>query len=234
MTPREIIDWTLQKSGWGTLAELEAQQVDRLPAGVRRGALHRAASRYPDKKFRFKPDWQNVPAPRSQRHPHRPRACRPAGPLGRDREGGRASIPFRLATSPSRDYLNSSFNEMPTSQARHGPPRVKVHPDDLAQLGIADGARVRMGNERGEIVLAGRGLRRRAARRRHRREHRPQRSLRGRRGHQHADQRRTRPAPYGGAAVPRQPRVDREGVSATDATGAHALRWRHCAAGIWG
>ena len=23
MTPREIIDWTLQKSGWGTLAELE-------------------------------------------------------------------------------------------------------------------------------------------------------------------------------------------------------------------
>jgi anaerobic selenocysteine-containing dehydrogenase len=29
-----------------------------------------------------------------------------------------------------------------------------VHPDDLARLGIADGARVRMGNERGEIVLA--------------------------------------------------------------------------------
>ena len=29
-----------------------------------------------------------------------------------------------------------------------------MHPDDLAKLGIADGARVRMGNERGEIVLA--------------------------------------------------------------------------------
>ena len=42
---------------------------------------------------------------------------------------------------------------MPTSQARHGKPRVKIHPDDLAKLGIADGARVRMGNERGEIVL---------------------------------------------------------------------------------
>ena len=26
MTPREIIDWTLQKSGWGTLAELEAKK----------------------------------------------------------------------------------------------------------------------------------------------------------------------------------------------------------------
>ena len=26
MTPRELIDWTLQKSGWGTLAELEANR----------------------------------------------------------------------------------------------------------------------------------------------------------------------------------------------------------------
>ena len=33
-------------------------------------------------------------------------------------------------------------------------PRVKVHPADLAKLGIADGARVRMCNERGEIVIA--------------------------------------------------------------------------------
>ena len=64
-----------------------------------------------------------------------------------------AKHPFRLATSPSRDYLNSSFNEMPTSRARHGPPRVKVHPEDLAALGVANGGRVRMGNERGEIVL---------------------------------------------------------------------------------
>ena len=62
--------------------------------------------------------------------------------------------PFRLATSPAREYLNSSFNEMPTSRAKHGPPRVKVHPDDLARLGVVDGARVRMGNERGQITLA--------------------------------------------------------------------------------
>ena len=65
-----------------------------------------------------------------------------------------ARHPFRLATSPSREYLNSSFNEMPTGRKRHGPPRVKVHPDDLAALGVADGGRVRMGNERGEIGLA--------------------------------------------------------------------------------
>ena len=28
-----------------------------------------------------------------------------------------------------------------------------MHPDDLAELALADGARVRMGNERGEILL---------------------------------------------------------------------------------
>ena len=33
-------------------------------------------------------------------------------------------------------------------------PRAKMHPADLAELRIADGARLRMGNERGEIVLA--------------------------------------------------------------------------------
>ena len=43
---------------------------------------------------------------------------------------------------------------MPTGRKQHGPPRVKVHPDDLAKLGVADGGRVRMGNERGEIVIA--------------------------------------------------------------------------------
>ena len=61
--------------------------------------------------------------------------------------------PFKLATSPARSYLNSSFNEMPSSRAREGRPRAKIHPDDLAALGIDDGARIRMGNERGEILI---------------------------------------------------------------------------------
>ena len=32
MTARELIDWTLQNSGWGRLAEARAQPLDRLPA----------------------------------------------------------------------------------------------------------------------------------------------------------------------------------------------------------
>jgi anaerobic selenocysteine-containing dehydrogenase len=151
MSPREIIDWTLQNSGWGTLGELEAAKwIECQPAFDK--AHYIEGFGYPDKKFRFKPDWANVPAPRS--NGIRVSDHMPALPDHWDvTENADARHPFRLATSPSRDYLNSSFNEMPTSQARYGKPRVKVHPEDLAGLGIADGARVRMGNERGEIVL---------------------------------------------------------------------------------
>ena len=152
MSPREIIDWTLQSSGWGTLAELDsAKWIDCQPPF---GKAHYAEGfGYPDGKFRFKPDWANVPAPRA--NGIRIAADMPVLPDHWDVvERADARHPFRLATSPSRDYLNSSFNEMPTSRARHGRPRVKMHPDDIASLGLADGARVRMGNERGEIVLA--------------------------------------------------------------------------------
>jgi anaerobic selenocysteine-containing dehydrogenase len=152
MSPREIIDWTLQQSGWGTLPELEAAKwIDCQPEFGR--AHYIAGFGYPDKKFRFKPDWLNVPAPRA--NGIRVAAEMPGLPDHWDVvEKADARHPFRLATSPSREYLNSSFNEMPTSLAKHGPPRVKVHPDDLARLAIADGARVRLGNERGAIVLA--------------------------------------------------------------------------------
>ena len=61
--------------------------------------------------------------------------------------------PFKLATSPSRGYLNSSFNEMPSSRAREGRPRAKINPVDLVRLGLADGQKIRMGNGRGEILL---------------------------------------------------------------------------------
>ena len=151
MSPREIIDWTLQKSGWGTLAELEtAKWIDCQPPFDR--AHYIGGFGYPDKKFRFKPDWANVPATRS--HDWGLADAMPRLPDHWDViEKANHEFPFRLATSPSRDYLNSSFNETPTSRSKAGPPRVKAHPDDLAQAGIADGARVRLGNARGEIVL---------------------------------------------------------------------------------
>ena len=64
-----------------------------------------------------------------------------------------AEHPFRLATSPARHFLNSSFTETPTSRARERQPEVMIHPDDAAPLGIGDGERVVLGNVRGEVRL---------------------------------------------------------------------------------
>ena len=68
-------------------------------------------------------------------------------------ENADAAHPFRLATSPSRNFLNSTFNETPTSLAREARPTVMLHPDDAASLGIADGMKVVLGNARGEVRL---------------------------------------------------------------------------------
>lgn len=152
MTPAEIIDWTLQNSGWGTLEELKAKRyMDVQPDFETAHYINGFA--YPDKKFRFKPEWPKVPVGR--RHDWGIAATVPPLPDYWDvNEGADERHPFRLATSPSRSYLNSSFNEMPSSRAREGKPRVKMHPEDMNALGIADGQKVRMGNERGEIALA--------------------------------------------------------------------------------
>jgi anaerobic selenocysteine-containing dehydrogenase len=152
MTPREIIDWTLQKSGWGTLENLESQRwIDAQPDFETSHYVNGFA--YPDGRFRFKPDWPEVPA--SRKWDWGIGHLVPRLPDHWDViEKADAQHPFRLATSPARNYLNSSFNEMPTSQKQEGLPRAKIHPEDLAALGIADGDRIAMGNERGEIRLA--------------------------------------------------------------------------------
>ena len=61
--------------------------------------------------------------------------------------------PFRLATSPSRSFLNTTFNETPSSQAREGKASVMIHPLDAASLDIAEGDAVTLGNSRGETTL---------------------------------------------------------------------------------
>src|SRR5690606_14931042 len=61
--------------------------------------------------------------------------------------------PFRLATSPARAFLNSTFSETAGSRKRHPEPTVLIHPDDAAELGIAEGDLVLLGNARGEVPL---------------------------------------------------------------------------------
>lgn len=161
MSPRELIDCTLRRSGWGTLAELEGKRwIDCQPDFATAHYVDGFA--WGDGKFRFLPDWPNVPF----------RSPWNAGPVDAmpglpDHwpviEEADMAHPFRLATSPARGFLNSSFTETATSREREGRPEVMIHPDDAAALEIRDGDKVLLANGRGEVRLHARlfaGMRR--------------------------------------------------------------------------
>ena len=52
-------------------------------------------------------------------------------------DGGDPEQPFRLIAAPSRSFLNTSFNNTPSSIAREGRPSALVHPEVLTGLGLA-------------------------------------------------------------------------------------------------
>ncbi len=156
MTPRELIDKTLQASGWGTLEKLESEKwIDCQPDFETSHYIKGFA--YADGRFKFRPDWSNVPVGRkfdwgiSDTVPSLPDHWDVI-------ENADATHPFRLATSPARHYLNSTFNETQGSRDRQGQPAVLVHPDDLSELNIQDGEMVRLGNQRGEITIEARAF----------------------------------------------------------------------------
>ncbi|HUI13662.1 MAG TPA: molybdopterin oxidoreductase family protein [Xanthobacteraceae bacterium] len=151
MTARELIDVSLRQAGWGTLADIEKNRwIDCQPDFAKAHYLDGFA--YADKKFHFKPDWPQVPFQRW----HRDVSRRPLPQLPDHWdviEEADEEHPFRLATSPARGFLNSTFTETPTSLSRERRPEVMIHPDDAATLSIADGDKVVLGNRRGEVRL---------------------------------------------------------------------------------
>jgi len=151
MSARELIDWTLQNSGWNDLASLEdANWIDCQPpfheAHFTKGFAH------DDGRFHFRPDWRNkspagfVDGEHLKTIPELPDHWAIIDAPDEEK-------PFRLVTAPARTFLNSTFNETPSSLKREGRPDVQIHPDDAAALGIQDGTRIEMGNDRGSIKL---------------------------------------------------------------------------------
>ena len=152
MTSLELIDWTLQASGWGDVENLREQRwIDCQPDFARAHYIDGFA--HPDGKFRFAPKWQDVLP-----HGFGPTGTGGEMPVLPDHwaviEEATEAMPFRLVTAPARSYLNSSFTETPTSIAREGKPTVMIHPDDAAELGVADDDVVELGNDRGKIPIA--------------------------------------------------------------------------------
>ncbi len=151
MTPREIVDETLALSGRGTLAELEATNWRDCQPPFDTAHYVRGFA-WPDGKFRFKPDWRK--APFANEGARGPIDAMPALPDHWEAiEEADATYPFRLATSPARQFLNSTFTETPTSRKAEGRPHVKMHPQDAAALGVTEGAVVTLGNGRGQVRL---------------------------------------------------------------------------------
>ena len=151
MTPREIIDVTLRESGYDGIEELaEKIWLDRQPPF--RQSHYLDGFRWPDKKFRFKAQWDKVPFDNDGLRG--PAANMPSLPdHWAVTEESTEEHPFRLATSPARNFLNSSFTETPTSRAKEARPSVMIHPDDAAAQGIAEGRLVTIGNGRGTVRL---------------------------------------------------------------------------------
>jgi anaerobic selenocysteine-containing dehydrogenase len=161
MTERELIEATLQLSGHGGVAALQSDQWRDLQPDFRT-SHYLDGFAHPDGKFHFKADWENVAVAHSglmgdwQAMPTLPDHWAVI-------EQADTNYPFRLATSPSRSFLNTSFNETPSSKAREGAPSLLIRPSDAAGLGIADGDLVMIGSTRGETMLTARlfeGLRR--------------------------------------------------------------------------
>jgi anaerobic selenocysteine-containing dehydrogenase len=149
MTPRELIDATLKLSGHGNIGELEADiwrdlQPDFRTSHYLDGFAHA------DKKFHFKADWAHPPFGTIMGDVQKMPALPDHWAVIEETD---QAHPFRLATSPSRSFLNTSFNETPSSQAREGKASVMIHPMDAAALDIADGDAVTLGNLRGETTL---------------------------------------------------------------------------------
>jgi anaerobic selenocysteine-containing dehydrogenase len=137
MSARELIDVTLKKSGRGSIEELQADLWRDLQPDFRT-SHYLDGFAHADKKFHFKAAWDQMPT-----LPDHWAVI----------EEVDQAHPFRLATSPSRSFLNTSFNETPSSQAREGAPSVLMHPLDAASLDIIEGDAVTLGNQRGETTL---------------------------------------------------------------------------------
>jgi anaerobic selenocysteine-containing dehydrogenase len=144
MSAIELIDRTLRMSGLPDVNSFpEEGGLDRCPPFETHHFLNGFA--HPDKKFHFRADWRAIGPEHSRLSAYPDHVA--------IIDEGNAEQPFRLVAAPARSFLNTSFNNTPSSIAREGRPIALVHPDILAGLGLDDDDRVRIGNRRGSVVV---------------------------------------------------------------------------------
>lgn len=140
----ELADVTLAMSNYPPRGDfVKRHMLDCAPAF--RAAHFLDGFGWPDKKFRFAPDWPAL-GPYGKTMPKLPdhwdvldRAC--------------DEYPLRLIAAPSRGYLNSTFTQSPSSVRRERQPCAQIHPATAKKFGVEDGARVQIGNRRGAVTV---------------------------------------------------------------------------------
>ncbi len=143
MSDKQLIDETLETSGYPPTDEFTEQHIlDCAPSFDDAHFLN--GFNWPDKKFRFKPVWTDI-GPNSEGMPEWPDFWDVI-------DGRNQQHPLRLVAAPSRGYLNSSFNNCPSSIKREKKPWLKIHPDTADKLDLSGGKLATIGNSQGSVT----------------------------------------------------------------------------------
>jgi anaerobic selenocysteine-containing dehydrogenase len=149
MSAIEIIDRTLRISGLPGVENFpEEGWLDCCPPFETAHFLDGFG--HADRKFHFRANWRAIGPEHAQLSSFPDHAA--------VIDEGDPERPFRLVAAPSRSFLNTSFNNTPSSIAREGRPSALVHPETLAKLRLRDGDRIRIGNQRGSVVVHARAF----------------------------------------------------------------------------
>lgn len=144
MTEWELIEDLLKRSNWpDAQTVLDSGGWEAMPDADTAHYANGFATH--DGKFRFKPDWAAF-GPHSAKMPKLPDHMATSDEISPD-------YPFRLVAAPARQFLNSSFTESAKGRAREQRPTALIHPEVMAQHGLADGDKIYLGNAKGKVPL---------------------------------------------------------------------------------
>ena len=144
MSEWEIMDHTLRCSGFPSAeAVYQKGHLDCSPAFDDSQFLNGFDTH--DKRFQFSPDWASL-GPLSDGMPSLPDHW-PCTDMAS------ATHPYRLVAAPARQFLNTTFTETASARKMENRPHLKIHPDEIDSLSIANGELVRLGNDQGEVKV---------------------------------------------------------------------------------
>ena len=147
MSVWQIIDEIFQSAGWPSADEVKAMRWHECAPSFEDGHFL-GGFKTADGKFHFRVDWPAI-GTTGAALPELPDHSEAINDSDRYH-------PFRLVVAPAHNYLNTSFTETETSKKREERPSILLAPHDAEAMGIASGARLRVGNGQGEIIVPAR------------------------------------------------------------------------------